>query len=140
MALSIRDATFGIAVVGSLIFAFVRLPDFNHETTNQRKYVIEDRATLDAKRAVAMTELHTCYHNAEEIYEQHWANSCRSVNNQKLNECFASNIPENVCRNKFVFNGECELPTYKSERSDSFRDALKAECRTFYTLGMGGDK
>lgn len=140
MSISIREISIAVGITGSLLWLFSRAPDFNQSHVWERQYVVEDRKYSDDKRKAALVELRTCYQGAEATYISMWSKSCRTVNDHHLNECFASGVPENACRSKFVFNEECELPSYRAERNDSNRESLKTECRTLFMLEMGDSK
>lgn len=141
MNINIRDVAIAVGMMGVAVGSFYLLfevKDYKHEHEWERQYLLEDRKVADEVRKTSLVELRSCYQNAEESYTSNWAKACRSWNDHKLNECLISGVPENTCRSKFVPEAACELPSNKADRAETYRDQLKAECRSMYVLQMAG--
>ena len=128
MNLSIKDISIAIAVAGSLVYLFTnRLPW-------ARDYVLQDRQYAEVAKKAAIVELRSCYADAEATYNSNWARACKLVNEQKLNQCYADGVPRATCESKIIYSSDCDLPAGRADRADSFRDSLKQECRSMFSM------
>ena len=149
MNINVLYGSIAVCLCAGSVYLLTKAPDYvyNHEIDRVRQYVLEEKRadqdnnkSVDERRKIALTDLHTCLNNAETSYSANWSRACLHFNKQKINECIAANITESTCKSKFVYDEGCDLPSIRSSSVEAFRESSKAECQSIFHLQMGMDK
>ncbi|MEN6620791.1 MAG: hypothetical protein ABFD50_04520 [Smithella sp.] len=118
----------GFVAVSSVIYTFLYGPKPLVERNLIRQELIEDYNLAVKNKNNSLNKLEKCYAEADSQYSRNWAKSCKSLNNQYINTCLDKNIPEDVCKSKFVFQSDCSLPSSKADDIQLYLKQAKQEC------------
>jgi len=127
----IKLGLIGLFVVCSAIYMFVFGPKYLSAKDARQDY-LADRSFFMDQRKVAMTNLKTCYVEAQKNYDNFWARSCKSINEKQIENCVNQNVPESACKGRFQYSSSCELPTFQANAVQSYLTEQKNECNTIY--------
>lgn len=112
-----------ICVIGLYVFMFKY-----YETNRLNKISLEDIVERDIKT------LNNCYEKADRIYSENWAQACKSQHKQETNECLKAKIPEDVCKENFVFDKNCALSLVISDRLNKIRYNIEGDCDKHFNM------
>jgi hypothetical protein len=147
--LKAKDIIIGVGVLGSLVFLFARLPNFNEQHATERKEILEDKQEERKQKTEAFTHMKDCETGVNLFYNQQWKKACKQQQGKDNYECFHILCPSLQCSKESreikycdsiypqdQFDPDCTLKS-GAEGLNKILSDNKAECRLTYQYEIG---